>query len=172
MIESDGDSNTITFNPAGMWEYDGDSFVGIVRVENGVCYDGNDNVVAIIDDGNLTKGYKDDVGMFVGNATLTSFVGDLSSLEDGSYMFMGSEKLETFVGDLGKLENGSSMFFGCSNLKNVNTDLSSLIMGSWMFVGCNLTKNSIEIICDMLPTAPENDHTDNIYTIHIDGDDS
>lgn len=174
MIDTGEDNNTITFNPAQGWEYNGDSFADVVKVENGVCYDATNNVIYIIDDGNLTKGQHTSEdqsvqGMFESVSSLESFIGDLSTLTDGSNMFMNATSLKTFIGDLGKMKNGTNMFMNCGELESVNTDLSSLEYGTGMFSGCKLTKNSIEIICDMLPTVTKNEHADNIYTIDIKG---
>jgi hypothetical protein len=41
---------------------------------------------------------------------LSTFIGDLSSLEHGDIMFYGCNALTTFIGDLSSLESGVQMF--------------------------------------------------------------
>lgn len=50
------------------------------------------------------------VGPFRQNGYLKTFIGDLSSLEDGNDMFYECQELTTFIGDLSSLENGIDMF--------------------------------------------------------------
>lgn len=114
-------------------------------------------------------------GMFESCSNLTSFNGDLSSLESQYRMFANSA-LSSWDVDLPNLTNGGGMFFNCTNLSTFYSDLSSLIDGSCglgsvagmfqnsslsefesslkslksgyqMFAGCtNLTDKSIAII--------------------------
>ena len=113
--------------------------------------------------------------MFESCSNLTSFNGDLSSLESQYRMFANSA-LPTWDVDLPNLTNGGGMFFNCTNLSTFYSDLSSLIdgycglgsvegmfansslsefesslkslkSGYQMFAGCtNLTDKSIAII--------------------------
>jgi hypothetical protein len=90
---------------------------------------------------------------------LTSFVGDLSNLENSSwgdshntYTFYECTALETFIGDLSSLTDGQWMFYACS-LKSFISDLSSLTNGENMFKGCKLNAESLECIADTLPTV-------------------
>lgn len=68
---------------------------------------------------------------------LTSFVGDLSSIENTCAMFYNCTALSSFDSNLSHLTNGSYMFAGCYNLKNLNVhDLSSMQKGCYMFYNC------------------------------------
>jgi hypothetical protein len=76
-------------------------------------------------------------------ATLTSWVADLSNLEEASSSFAGCAALDTFIGDLGSLTDGSNMFDGCTSLDTFIGDLSSLTNGFNMFKGCTSLKTFI-----------------------------
>ena len=115
----------------------------VTKVEDNKAYNG-DTVIANIQ----TEKIKDGTYIFVGDpityCPLVSFIGDLSSLVNGSYMFYCS-LLESFYGDssgspvnLSSLMNGYSMFAGTS-LTSFNSDLSSLTNGYNMFYDTPLT---------------------------------
>lgn len=157
---------TINVSPSKDWSYTGSSLVDVTTVENGFAKTSDGTLVFVMDVKNLTTGS----GMFSGG-NLQSFIGDLSNLRRGDTMFAGTN-LTSFVGDLGKLTHGEHMFSLCSNLTYFNSDLSSLEYGDGMFSSCKLNEESVEIICDMLPTVTENTHENGIYTITIDGDTS
>lgn len=81
---------------------------------------------------------------------LTTFIGDLSSLEDGGWMFYGCTSLETFIGDLSSLSRGSSMF---------GRDLTD---------SCSkLNAESVEGILESIPTYTSGTHELGLG-IHID----
>lgn len=71
-------------------------------------------------------------GMFESCINLTSFNGDLSSLESQYRMFANSA-LTSWDIDLPNLKGGGGMFYNCSNFTSFYSDLSSLIDG-----GCGL----------------------------------
>lgn len=83
--------------------------------------------------------------------TLTTFIGDLSSLVDGSYMFYGCTSLETFIGDLSSLENGSNMFY----------------TGGWPDKSPKLNAESVECILESIPTYTSGTHSLDLG-IHVD----
>ena len=77
---------------------------------------------------NLKTAYNSGNGGLFEGMTLTTFIGDLSSLTDGRRMFYYCDALTTFIGDLSSLENGEGMF-----------------------EGTQLPVESVEIIVDTLP---------------------
>lgn len=93
-------------------------------------------------------------------ATLTSWVADLSNLEEASSSFAGCAALDTFIGDLSSLTNGFNMFKGCTSLKTFIGDLSSLTDGRGMFGDgaiqtgssgfCKLDIDSLECIANTI----------------------
>ena len=87
-----------------------------------------------LEDGNPLK--EDDSGMFNNCESLTLFVSDLSSLNNGCTMFRYCINLESFNSNLTSLTNGEDMFYGCKNLASFSSDLSSLTDGAGMFYGC------------------------------------
>ena len=105
-----------------------------------------DSVVANIQTERIKNSYHIFGGDTMTQCPLVSFIGDLSSLVDGSYMF-NNTLLESFYGDssgspvnLSSLTNGFYMFCDCTKLTSFNSDLRSLTNGDTMFKGCeNLT---------------------------------
>jgi hypothetical protein len=78
--------------------------------------------------------------MFQGCTSLTTFIGDLSSLTDGTSMFQGCTSLETFIGDLGSLTEGENMFTGCKlDAESVECILDTIPVSdsAYMSLGCN-----------------------------------
>lgn len=90
--------------------------------------------------------------MFRGCTAIESFISDMPKLKNGTHMFSDCTNLQVFQGELTRLSNGNGMFSGCTKLTSFCGDLGALIDGDGMFLGCNLDKESIEIICDTLPT--------------------
>ena len=68
---------------------------------------------------------------------LQTFVGDLSSLKNGSTLF-GNTNLETFIGDLSSLENGGDI------------DANGKYQSLGMFGNTNLSLESVEYIADTI----------------------
>lgn len=76
-------------------------------------------------------------------------------------MFQSAVNLKSFVGDLSSLINGSVMFSGCSLSDCFISNLSSLVTGNNMFgrnagSGTRLSKASIKNICNTLPNWKDN----------------
>lgn len=109
-------------------------------------------------------------GLYASTATgLTEWVADMPNLKDGNnndnFMFYGCAKLTTFIGDLSSLENGHGMFYGCNALTTFIGDLSSLTNGVNMFrdsvsTGAKLNSESVECILDSIPdwTGDDEEH--------------
>lgn len=122
-----------------------------VRVENNFMYDSSNNIVGQIKPERFISGF------YASNAShlLTSWVGDMPNLEfgcnSGEGLFDNASSLTTFIGDLSSLTNGKRMFYGCTALTTFIGDLSSLSDGSNMFFDTNLSVESVEIIADTLP---------------------
>ena len=57
------------------------------------------------------------------NTALTSWAGDLNSLNAGNYMFMVCTSLGSFTGDLSSLTGGYFMFSSCSSLPEFSSNL-------------------------------------------------
>lgn len=110
---------TVAVSCSDEWQYTGAALTTVTTVINGKMSDGK-----TIDDANLTSAE----GMFAGNESLT-----------------------TFVGDLGKLTNGKNMFSGCTGLTTFCGNLSSLTDGTGMFAECALDEESLIYIVDSLP---------------------
>ena len=70
------------------------------------------------------------------NTALTSWAGDLNSLNYGNYMFMGCTALSSFTGDLDSLTGGYFMFSSCSSLPEFSSNLQNLVNGQHMFYEC------------------------------------
>ena len=135
---------------------------GAVSVENNFVYGSDGTVITTIRSERMVSGFS------AANVTsLKSFVGDLSNLEtsnvgNGMSTFYACSALETFIGDLSSLTDGSNMFEGCTSLTTFIGDLSSLKKGTqtlWvhqngMFDWTNLSVESVENIADALPENP------------------
>lgn len=84
---------------------------------------------------------------------LTSFTGDLSSLEEGTHMFDNCAYLKSFNANLDKLKNARAMFGASTcNLSSFRGSLKSLRAGKQMFEGCRLDKESVINIITTLQT--------------------
>ena len=57
------------------------------------------------------------------NTALTSWVGDLNSLNLGDYMFMGCSALSSFNGDMNSLTGGYFMFSSCGSLTEFSSNI-------------------------------------------------
>ena len=67
---------------------------------------------------------------------LTKWIGDLSSLKNGSSLFYNSPNLTSFTSNLSNLTNGHYMFNTCVKLSSFNSPLPSLTKGTYMFNYC------------------------------------
>lgn len=126
-----------------------------VSVENNFVYNSEGSVITTIRPERMVSGFRANSA-----TGLKSFVGDLSNLENASWgnspdsrTFYDSSAFETFIGDLSSLTDGSGMFYNCAKLTTCITDLSSLSNGEIMFSGCKLDAESLECIADTLPTV-------------------
>lgn len=89
------------------------------------------------------------------NEILVKFVGNLSSLEDGSYMFARCSSLRYFHGvRMSRLTEATAMFEGCTNLAQCEGDLSKVTNGTRMFAGCTSFHNMPQDLSS-LETATE-----------------
>ena len=82
---------------------------------------------------------------------------NLSSLQNAENMFKNCSNLVTFIGDLSSLKNGSSMF-SSSSLRTFQSPLTKLEIGDGMFSGCRLTPQSVMFILDSVPTQMSGEH--------------
>lgn len=101
----------------------------IVRVEDEVAYDENNNLVCNIQSSEIVNGSY----VFDYCSSITSFSSDLSNLKNGSFMFNNCILLTSFNNDLSSLINGNGMFNNCTNLNSFSGDLSNLEIGTMMF---------------------------------------
>lgn len=136
-----GDEYTIylpnTVDGTGMYQNAslGDEKMFAPVLQNGMDMFNNSSITSFKGDlPSLTDGTR----MFNDCVGLTSFSGDLSSLENGNQMFYHTG-IEAFENDLPYLTNGDGMFNGCFNLTAFGGDLSSLTDGSYMFFDSSLT---------------------------------
>ena len=97
--------------------------------------------------------------MFNGCTELTTFIGDLSSLTDGSTMFNGCAELTTFIGDLSSLTNGNSMFSGTNlSLESIECIADSICEGYYSTNDTSIgppTHGEINITWNSLPSETE-----------------
>ena len=108
---------------------------------------------------------------------LTEWVADMPNLKDGWDVFYDGgghiTPIKTFIGDLSSLENGENMFYFCTALETFIGDLSSLINGNLMFGGtsssssCKLNAESVERILETIPTYTDGSHYLGLG-IHVD----
>jgi hypothetical protein len=112
--------------------------------ENGTLHL-NDATKKINLDSLIITGDKDsDNGMFA-HSSITSFVGDLPKLSNGTSMFNGSD-IESFISYTPKLKDGTSMFKDCTNFTEFLGNLSSVTVGDYMFENCpNIKFNDIDL---------------------------
>ena len=126
-----------------------------VTVENNFVMNASGKVITTIRPERMYSGFSAQAAK-----GLKSFVGDLPNLTTATYgdgdakrTFYECTALESFIGDLSSLENGDTMFCGCSKLTTFISDLSSLTDGHGMFYNCNLDAESLECIAETLPTV-------------------
>lgn len=121
-----------------------------VRVENNFMYDSSNEVIRQIKPERFISGF-----YALEASGLTSWVGDMPNLESayvqGRGMFDDNSSLTTFIGDLSSLTDGHKMFYYCIALTTFIGDLSSLTDGDRMFGETQLSVESVEIIADTLP---------------------
>lgn len=108
---------------------------------------------------------------------LTEWVADMPNLKDGLDVFYDGgghiTPIKTFIGDLSSLENGENMFYFCTALETFIGDLSSLTSGYCMFGGisysscCKLNAESVERILETIPTYTDGSHYLGLG-IHVD----
>lgn len=82
---------------------------------------------------------------------------NLPSLKNAENMFKNCSNLVTFIGDLSSLKNGSSMFSSAS-LTTFQSPLTKLEIGDGMFSGCRLTPQSVMFVLDSIPTHMGGEH--------------
>lgn len=121
-----------------------------VRVENNFIYNSDDVIIGQINPERFISGF------YANDASdLTSWVGDMPNLKtaynSGNGGLFEGMTLTTFIGDLSSLTDGRRMFYYCDALTTFIGDLSSLENGEGMFEGTQLPVESVEIIVDTLP---------------------
>lgn len=113
----------------------------------------------------LKSGYR----LFSECQTLSSFVSDLSSIEDTREMFRSCTSLKSFEIDMPNVLNSKEMFRSCTSLSSFTSDMRSVTAVNYMFSACSKLSNVVMIVnesnsawtqssFDVRTTAPCNAH--------------
>jgi hypothetical protein len=92
-----------------------------------------------------------DLNSILATAKITNLEFNAPLVKRCSYLNRDNPSLTTFIGNLSSLESGTQAFYNCYNLTSFNCELPNLTEGTSMFYKCKLDADSVERILTSIP---------------------